>query len=808
MSLKGKKVVFTGKMSQTRAKMKKEAEAAGMDVDGAVSSNTDLLVCGEGVISKGSNNKFKDAVKHGVEYVDEAEYRKRLTGKKSAKKSSTKKTKTSTKSKSTKSKTKSPIEIALGALTVSMLKEKCDSLGVSYKSSTKKATLIKSLVGLDTKDILDTFSENEALRSCKKLGIDESIEALFTHMGIESPKDTAKSERLRQFFTEDLGIPYDAPTALVLEKLEHLYEQIFHQDYGYNNVIWYYTLPYFETKSKIFKEAFFQVVGEIIKDVHEKTPLIDDKIEQIGILTTIYHDRTVATYSVNFNVVITTNSGLSLRCQEPIEDYIEDPSWNITACKKLYPLEWIGETFRILFADDEGATDYDIISTIQFKDILNRPREGHYIKNNNTKNHNDDTPKNSISLYGAEQKFWNVLGQSVVSKEKDPELFSEIQSAIRAGKSLLRKKKINATRIWIQSNENDETLSDLLKKAPNATHVLFESDNLGNGGHPKLQELYIRRWYSEAQSILDFYANSPNMSAFVTREEPTWGKPHTLLTSKSALEQYKELHEWMKTEEYAKLDTLIQSDNPDFVEQGFELWTTLRERAIEEMAALWRTWKGTHREQLLVRHATTMFHGQTNCRYNIQEMVAPTIYHAPEFKNSAIIKLECQPYLKELNLTGFTKLKELYLDATNALEKIIGLETCINLERIYIGESPYEDNCGGDLFLYGEYQSVFLPNGPWLMERFDWDLFSRQIEQLPKLKRLGIRVQDANIQCTLPKTVTTVMLQGIQKFDVTWPDSIETVVDTSGSDCVPHSILDKPNIKRVLTRILYLDESY
>ena len=43
MSLKGKKVVFTGTMSKTRTEMKKEAKAAGIDVDGAVSSNTDLL---------------------------------------------------------------------------------------------------------------------------------------------------------------------------------------------------------------------------------------------------------------------------------------------------------------------------------------------------------------------------------------------------------------------------------------------------------------------------------------------------------------------------------------------------------------------------------------------------------------------------------------------------------------------------------------------------------------------------------------------------------------------------------------------
>jgi len=790
MSLKGKKVVFTGKMSQTRVKMKKEAEAAGMDVDSAVSSNTDLLVCGEDVISKGANNKFKDAVKHGVEYVDEAEYRKRLTGKKSTKKSTTAKSTTST---STKSKTKSPIEIALGALTVSMLKEKCDSMGVSYKSSVKKSTLIKSLVSLDTKDILNTFSENEALRASKKLGIDENIEDLFTHMGIESPEDSAKSDRLRQFFTEDLGIPYNAPSTLALEKIQQLNDQLFDQDYGYGNQISCYTFPHFEATYALLKEALLQVVGEIIKDVHEKTPLIDERLEQIGVVATCSYDD-AATYYSDFSIVIISKSDESLRCPEI--SWAEDP-WDVTACEKLTSLEYTGNEFHTLF-DDGEFWDYEIMASVQYTDIINRVREGEH-----TKEHNDDTPKDSITLNEIEQKFWNVLGQSLVCKEKHPQLFSDIQSAIHAGKSLLRKKKTTATRIWIQSNENAEALSDLLTKAPNATHVLFESDNLGNGGHPKLQELYIPWWYSDLQPIFSFYSQSPNMSAFITPVEYHWGEPHTVLTSKSALEHYstlsKDLHEWMKTDQYTKLETLIQSNNPDFVQQGFELWTTLRERAIEEMVHLWRTRRDSHCEQLLVRHATTMFQGQTDYRYDYQKMVAPNTYRAPEFKNSAVIKLECQPYLKVLDLTGFTKLKELYLDATNALEKIIGLETCINLERIFIGDSTG----------YGEYSgphwSAFLPGGPWQMGQFDWDLFSQQIEQLPKLKRLDVNSDYANIQCSLPKTVTTVMLRNVAVFDVTWPNAIETVVDTSGLDIIPRSILDKPNIKRVLTQSIYLD---
>ena len=80
--------------------------------------------------------------------------------------------------------------------------------------------------------------------------------------------------------------------------------------------------------------------------------------------------------------------------------------------------------------------------------------------------------------------------------------------------------------------------------------------------------------------------------------------------------------------------------------------------------------------------------------------------------------------------------------------------------------------------------------------------FSRQLEQLPRLKRLDINSDVAEINCTLPASVRTVMLERVYTFDVEWPDSIETVV--AHQDIISKSILKKPNIKRVLSPTLQL----
>ena len=320
MSLKGKKVVFTGKMSQTRAKMKKEAEAAGIDVDTAVSANTDLLVCGSGVISKGTNSKFKDAVKYSVDYVDETEYRKRLTGQKSKKKPTS-----STTTRSTTRKTKSPIEIALGALTVSMLKGKCDSLGVSYKSSTKKSALIKALVVLDTKEILDTFSENEALRASKKFGIDPSLEALFTHLGVEYTTDSLITEEMMQhFFEHTLQIPYDTPIVVAFERLKDYIREHKTNDNVNQSIK---SLLHAGIKSR----TFLQLLGELIRDAHAQYPLVEgEDIIDFGLDPNYtYNDECFIGTICRVRIALTSDLYMS---DDDLGYIDEDDGWNPKGC--------------------------------------------------------------------------------------------------------------------------------------------------------------------------------------------------------------------------------------------------------------------------------------------------------------------------------------------------------------------------------------------------------------------------------------------------------------------------------------------
>jgi DNA ligase (NAD+) len=70
----GKTVVFTGALEQmTRDEAKAMAERLGAKVAGSVSKKTDLLVAGPG-----AGTKLKDAQKHGVEVIDEAEWFNRV----------------------------------------------------------------------------------------------------------------------------------------------------------------------------------------------------------------------------------------------------------------------------------------------------------------------------------------------------------------------------------------------------------------------------------------------------------------------------------------------------------------------------------------------------------------------------------------------------------------------------------------------------------------------------------------------------------------------------------------------------------
>jgi DNA ligase (NAD+) len=70
----GKTVVFTGALERmTREEAKAMAERLGAKVAGSVSKKTDLLVAGPG-----AGSKLKDAEKHGVEVIDEAEWFRRV----------------------------------------------------------------------------------------------------------------------------------------------------------------------------------------------------------------------------------------------------------------------------------------------------------------------------------------------------------------------------------------------------------------------------------------------------------------------------------------------------------------------------------------------------------------------------------------------------------------------------------------------------------------------------------------------------------------------------------------------------------
>ena len=76
-SIKGKKIVFTGKMeSGDRGEMEAQATKLGADVDKSVSGNTDYLVCGRQVAHNATNAKFKKAKKLGVTILNEDEYQK------------------------------------------------------------------------------------------------------------------------------------------------------------------------------------------------------------------------------------------------------------------------------------------------------------------------------------------------------------------------------------------------------------------------------------------------------------------------------------------------------------------------------------------------------------------------------------------------------------------------------------------------------------------------------------------------------------------------------------------------------------
>ena len=193
MSLQGKKVVFTGKLSKSRSKMKAEAEAAGADVDTAVSGNTDMLVCGPQVAHNATSSKYKKAKKLGVAVLTEEAYRKILSGKTTNGKTSAPQV-TSVPNKSAATKTAKQesvisIEPWFKTLTKAKICALLQSAGnTSYRSSWRKARLVSTLNRLDFGQILYHLSE-------------EQVTAVLAHLRADTTGSSyVQRERVRELF--------------------------------------------------------------------------------------------------------------------------------------------------------------------------------------------------------------------------------------------------------------------------------------------------------------------------------------------------------------------------------------------------------------------------------------------------------------------------------------------------------------------------------------------------------------------------------------------------------------------------------
>lgn len=79
MSMSGKTVVFTGKLSLKRVDMEREAHIEGIFTQASVKRGVDYLICGDDAKRK-QTVKYRDALRLGISVLTEDEYRNYLKG--------------------------------------------------------------------------------------------------------------------------------------------------------------------------------------------------------------------------------------------------------------------------------------------------------------------------------------------------------------------------------------------------------------------------------------------------------------------------------------------------------------------------------------------------------------------------------------------------------------------------------------------------------------------------------------------------------------------------------------------------------
>ena len=158
-NLSGQNIVFTGTMSQSRTKMKKEAEEAGAKVLSDVSSKVDLLVCGAQIVHNATNAKYNKAKKLDIEIIEEEEYRQRFFSGENE-------------DIFEEEEEKYDKEAFFAFYTKSKLTDILDELGdTDYRSSWKKSKLVSLILEYTIKDILSSFTSNELKEGLERLSL-------------------------------------------------------------------------------------------------------------------------------------------------------------------------------------------------------------------------------------------------------------------------------------------------------------------------------------------------------------------------------------------------------------------------------------------------------------------------------------------------------------------------------------------------------------------------------------------------------------------------------------------------------------